>query len=530
MVGTIYTLIPAVVTILLVVLTKRVILSLGVGVISAAFLVAEFNFLNTLITLGSTFYHIVFDLDEGLFGFLNEWNMSIIIFLIGLGIITTCVVLSGGAHAFTQAIIRRVKNREGVQYTSFGLGMLLFIDDYFNALVVGNVSKPLASELKISRARIAYIVDSTSAPVCIAAPISSWATAIMGTMAVVFATINVEYNTFSAFLRMIPYHFYVFTALAMVIITIRYDFNIGLMKKYEKEAAEGRDSSVASSEQTSSELTNEAQSANGTVWDLVLPILVLTIVTLATMIITGYIEAMSDGESPYNLFYSILDHLDLAKSLIIGGLAGTLTAMVMTYRHVRAKHVTNKQFGTAIYKGAASMFQAIIILCLAWAISDLIGELELGNYLAKIIDNANMSARFVPFVMFIVAGLIAFATGTSWGAFGILLPIAGTVTAAMDISLLLPTMSAVLSGAVLGDHGSPISDTTLLSSTGAGCEITAHFNSQLPYALISGLVAGIGYFTYGITKNLLICYVIVTLCLIGITLYARNQKKTNPIT
>jgi len=523
MAGTIYALIPALLTVLLVILTKKVILSLGAGVISAALIVAEFSPIGTITTLFDTFYSIVFDAG-GLFGFLNRWNMSIIIFLIGLGIVTSFVILSGGAHAFTQAIIKRVKNREGVQYTSFGLGLILFIDDYFNALIVGNVSKPLASELKISRARVAYIVDSTSAPVCIAAPVSSWATAIMGTMAVVFTTIGIEDNTFYAFIRMIPYHFYVFTALAMVLITIRFDFNIGIMKKYEKEAREGRDSSITSS--ASSELEGKAQASTGTVWDLVTPILVLTIATIGTMLISGYQGAMNDGASPYNLFYAMLDHIDLALSLIVGGITGASTAMIMTYRHVKAKEVTTQEFTKAIYTGAASMFTAIIILSLAWAISDLIGELELGDFLAGIITNSNMNARLLPFMMFIVASLIAFATGTSWGSFGILLPIAGTVAAALDINLLLPTMSAVLSGAVLGDHASPISDTTLLSATGAGCDITAHFNSQLPYALISGFIAGIGYFSYGLTKSLFVSYIIVGLCLAGIAVYARKQQKS----
>ena len=522
MIGTIYSLIPPLITIALVVFTKRVLLSLGFGVISAALILAEFSILNTLSVIAHTLFNLVFE-DGGLLGFLNHWNMAIVIFLLILGVITSYVILSGGAYAFTKSITSRIKTREGVQYTSFVLGLILFIDDYFNALVVGNVSKPLATEKKISRARLSYIVDSTSAPACIAAPISSWATGIMGIMAVIFATTGIERNTFAAFIEMIPYHFYVFTALIMVFITIRYNFNIGLMKTYEKEALEGRDSSIAHNEVLTTNEEKEIRSKQGTVWDLVLPILVLTLGTIFAMFFTGYLGVEAD--STYNLFYNILDHIDLPASLLIGGLLGLITSMVMTYRHIKLKEITKKQYGHAFYSGASSMFESILILFLAWAISELIGELELGNYLASVITNANIPISFIPVVMFIVAGFMAFATGTSWGSFGILLPIAGTVAAAIDINLMLPVMSAVLSGAVLGDHASPISDTTLLSATGSGCEVTAHFSSQLPYALLSGIIAALGYLTYGITRSLLLSYFVLIICFIAIILYARYLKR-----
>jgi len=523
MTGTIYSLIPPLITIALVVFTKRVLLSLGLGVISAALILAEFNIFTTFSILWHTFLNLIFE-TNGLLGFLNSWNMSIVIFLLALGVITSYVILSGGAHAFTQSITSRIKTREGVQYTSFGLGLILFIDDYFNALVVGNVSKPLATEKRISRARLSYIVDSTSAPACIAAPISSWATGIMGIMTVIFATTGIERNTFAAFIEMIPYHFYVVTALTMVFITIRYNFNIGSMKRYEQEALENRDSSIARNEVSLKE-ENEIRSSKGTIWDLILPILALTLGTISAMFVTGYLGV--ERNSVYNLFYNILDHIDLPASLLIGGFLGLITSMVMTYRHINYKEITKKDYGHAFYTGAASMFGSILILFLAWAISDLIGELDLGNYLASIITNANIPISFIPVVMFIVAGFMAFATGTSWGSFGILLPIAGTVAAAIDINLMLPVMSAVLSGAVLGDHASPISDTTLLSATGSGCEVTAHFSSQLPYALLSGFIAALGYLTYGFSRNLAFSYLIIFIFFILVILYAKHLKKTN---
>ena len=246
MVGTIYALIPAILTILLVIITRRVILSLGVGVICAALILSAFSIGDTISTLLITFSSLVIE-EDGLYGFLNEWNMSIIFFLIALGIITGYIVLSGGATAFTKAIIRRVQTREGVQYTAAILGILIFVDDYFNALVVGNVSKPLAEAQKVSRARLAYIVDSTSAPICVISPISSWATGIMGSMAVILAGAGISYSAFSAFLMTIPYHFYVITTLIMVFVVIRFNLNLGLMKKYEADTLQGSDSSIVGS-------------------------------------------------------------------------------------------------------------------------------------------------------------------------------------------------------------------------------------------------------------------------------------------
>ena len=244
MVGTIYSLIPALLTIALVVLTRRVILSLSMGAIAAAFILANFSIVQTIQTLVGTFLNLIFE-ENGLLGFLNDWNLSILFFLLALGVITAYIVLSGGASAFSKAIVKHVNSREGVQYTSALLGILIFVDDYFNALVVGNVSKPLAKQQKISRARLAYIVDSTSAPICVISPISSWATGIMGSMAVIFTSTGATYNTFFAFLQTIPYHFYVITCVLMVFVVIKYNLNLGLMKKYEQDALNGNDSSLS---------------------------------------------------------------------------------------------------------------------------------------------------------------------------------------------------------------------------------------------------------------------------------------------
>ena len=521
MVGTIYSLIPALLTIALVVLTRRVVLSLSMGAISAAFILANFSIVQTIQTLVGTFLNLIFE-ENGLLGFLNDWNLSILFFLLALGVITAYIVLSGGASAFSKAIVKHVNSREGVQYTSALLGILIFVDDYFNALVVGNVSKPLAKQQKISRARLAYIVDSTSAPICVISPISSWATGIMGSMAVIFTSTGATYNTFFAFLQTIPYHFYVITCVLMVFVVIKYNFNLGLMKKYEQDALNGNDSSLSRAEVISTHGC-EVESSKGTMWELILPILTLIIVTVLTMAYTGYVGAVN-GESEFNLFFAILDNIKLSTSLRVGGAAGLIVSMGLTYRHVSKGEVTKKQYLHSFFLGIKSMTGAIVILLLAWAICDLVGALDAGGYLASIITSAHINPNFIPVVMFIMASLMAFATGTSWGSFGILLPIAGSVAAAIEMNLMIPVMAAVLSGAIFGDHASPISDTTLLSATGSGCDLAAHFNSQLPYALLSAVIASLGYISFGLTESLWIAYLVMFISIITTIFYAKAQK------
>ena len=521
MVGTIYSLIPALLTIALVVLTRRVVLSLSMGAISAAFILANFSIVQTIQTLVGTFLNLIFE-ENGLLGFLNDWNLSILFFLLALGVITAYIVLSGGASAFSKAIVKHVNSREGVQYTSALLGILIFVDDYFNALVVGNVSKPLAKQQKISRARLAYIVDSTSAPICVISPISSWATGIMGSMAVIFTSTGATYNTFFAFLQTIPYHFYVITCVLMVFVVIKYNFNLGLMKKYEQDALNGNDSSLSRAEVISTHGC-EVESSKGTMWELILPILTLIIVTVLTMTYTGYMGAVN-GESEFNLFFAILDNIKLSTSLRVGGAAGLIVSMALAYRHVLNGEVTKKQYLHSFFLGIKSMTGAIVILLLAWAICDLVGALDAGGYLASIITSAHINPNFIPVVMFIMASLMAFATGTSWGSFGILLPIAGSVAAAIEMNLMIPVMAAVLSGAIFGDHASPISDTTLLSATGSGCDLAAHFNSQLPYALLSAVIASLGYISFGLTESLWIAYLVMFISIITTIFYAKAQK------
>ena len=540
-----WTLIPIILTIACVFLTRRILLSMSVGIIASAFMVANFNLFQTVRIIERTIMTIFFTgatsvqgLDGAtvevmvhpnahatqLFGFASRWYFSIIIFLLGLGIITAFVVITGGSRAFVESVSKRVKTRKGVQFITVITGIVLMIDDYFNAMVNGNIGKTLAVKHKLSRARVTYNVDSIAAPICIAAPVSSWAVAIMGNISRVYENIEHSGNVFMDFLRMIPYHFYVFAAIGMVLITIIFDFNMFSMKKYEDQVSRGEEDESADDQSIGIELAG-VESKLGTVWDFWLPILCLVVATVGTMIVTGAQAASAEQFSADGIIYSIMDNMSLSMSLFLGGIAGGVSALYLGIRHVNAGEITKEQYNKAIWAGLNSMRTAICILCLSWILSSLIGRLNVGLYFAEIIADAGIYRGFIPFIMFVTAAIMAFCIGTSWGTFAIVLPIAGSVAHAIDIALLLPAMSAVLSGAVFGDHASPISDTTVLSSAGAGCKVVDHFQSQLPYAVLAAIMASVGYLVFGLTRNVFAGYLAFAFAVAVVVIFVRARTR-----
>ena len=523
-----WTLMPIILTVACVFFTKRILLSMFVGILASSLMVVDFSLFNMVILIERTLTGVLFtDGSTALFSIFSRWYVGILIFLFGLGIVTSFVVVTGGASAFVQSIAKRVKTRRGVQFVTLGIGIVLMIDDYFNAMVNGNIAKTISKQHNLSRARSTYIVDSIAAPICIAAPVSSWAMAIMGNMTSVYGSIGVERNVFMDFLRMIPFHFYVFAAIALVAITAYFDFNMFSMKKYEKHMATGED---ISADMTGAGLIGETQSKRGTIWDFWLPIIVLAGVTVGTMFVTGLQASTPELIAREGFIYAILDSLSLSMSLYLGGIAGAASAMYMGARHVKAGEITKKQFWNTFFAGILSMTTGAGILILSWIISDLIGRLEVGEFAAGILYNAGIYVGFIPFIMFISAALLAFAIGTSWGTFAIVLPIAGTVVVATDsMHLLLPAMSAVLSGAVFGDHSSPISDTTVLSSAGASCKVLSHFESQLPYAILAAILASVGYLFFGLTGSLIFGYIAfaAVVIIVGFLVYTK-QRQTTP--
>jgi tetracycline resistance efflux pump len=520
--NTIFSLLPPVIAILMVVVTRRVLLSLGIGIIAGALLLANFNIGETLA--------IVWDAVKSIFvsdGALNTSSVYIILFLLLLGIITAFISISGGSRAFGDWAMKRVKTRVGAQLVGAFLGIIIFIDDYFNALAVGQVTRPITDRQKVSRAKLAYIIDSTSAPICVVSPVSSWGATIIVLIGTILASHGVtEYSAFSAFMQMVPMNLYVWAAIGLVFIVVLKNVNIGSMKVHENRALnEGQvydpDKSVPG------ELKEDLPtSKTGTIGDLIWPILALFVGTVGAMLWTG--AQAVEGETS---ILKIFENTDVTLSLIIGGLAGFIVSMLMFVRQsLVLRGVDSGVVGSGVIAGLKSMLPAVYILIFAWSIGDLIGRLETGTYLAGVVQNSNLNISYLPVILFILAGLMAFATGTSWGSFGILLPIAGEIAAVADITLILPAMAAVLGGAVFGDHCSPISDTTILSSTGAGSNHIDHVMTQLPYAFISAGIASVGYIIIGFTGNTLAALAVVIIILVAVWfLVGKSPKEIKPV-
>jgi len=507
-----------------------------VGIVSANFIAANFHLFDTFMLTERTFMNQLFapQAAGAVFGVFHRWHTSIIIFVLGLGMITSMVVLSGGAQAFVRGASKRVKSRKGVQYLSVITGIALMIDDYFNAMVNGTIAKTLGDRHRLSRARTSYIVDSIAAPICIAAPVSSWAVAIMGNITGVYERLGLYYdrNIFIDFLMMIPYHFYVFAAIGMVLVTIKWDFNIFSMKTFQEKFHETGEDDAADT--VAEGLISGAQSTKGTVWDFWIPVIAVFVFTVIGMFVTGIQGAiLNDAFGGEMLWlFTVFDNWSLSISLTVGGIAAVIASVLVGARHVRNGEVTKEQFRKALIAGPRSMVGATCILILSWTIAASVGYLRLGVFVSDTLYAAGIGAGLIPFIMFVSAAILAFAIGTSWGTFALVLPIAGDVVYGTgNMHMLLPAMSAVLSGAVWGDHSSPISDTTILAAAGTTCKPIDHWRSQMPYAVMAAILAGIGYLVFGLTGIVWIGYIAFLVALAGVAMYAKSkQVKVVPYT
>ena len=519
--STIYSLIPPIVALVMVLFTRRVLLSLGIGSLTAAILLADFNPRETV--------SIIWESVKGLFfsdGAINSWNVNIILFLLLLGCITAFVSISGGSRAFGEWALKHVKTRTGAQLTAACLGIIIFIDDYFNSLAVGQIARPLTDRNGVSRAKLAYIIDSTAAPICVISPISSWGAYIIALLVPILSANALQISGFSAFVQMIPMNFYVLAALLFVFVSSWKNINFGKMKVHEDRAlVEGI---VASPDkQAPGELSSNLPiSEKGSIYDLIIPIIVLIIATVSAMLWTG--SQATEGKVT---ILKMFENTDVALSLVIGGSVGFIVTVILFLRQVYSKKAVDRSlFVSGLIEGVRSMIPAILILLFAWVICDLIGELETGSYLAGVVHQLNINIGFLPFIFFVLAGLMALSTGTSWGSFGILMPIAGDIVATMDSNMLLPSLAAVLAGAVFGDHCSPISDTTILSSTGAGCNHMDHVLTQLPYALTAAIIAAIGFLVLGLTGSTMLSFILVIiLCVIILYGLNKNSSRNNNV-
>ncbi|MDE1241959.1 Na+/H+ antiporter NhaC family protein [Vibrio aestuarianus] len=491
-------LLPPLVALSLAVITRRVLVSLGVGILLGALLLTNYSVVD-----GSSYVVTkvasVFVEDGGL----NTWNMNIVGFLLLLGMMTALLTLSGGTRAFAEWAQVRVKSKRGSKLLAAFLGVFIFVDDYFNSLAVGSISRPVTDRFYVSRAKLAYILDSTAAPMCVVMPASSWGAYIMTIIGGILVSHGItEYSALGAYIRLVPMNFYAIFALLMVFAVVWFQLDVGQMRKHEMEASQGRGFDDDNDSQQAHDLNEELdikESEHGKVSDLILPIVLLIIATISAMLYTGGQSLAADGKA-FDLF-GAFENTDVGTSLIYGGLVGLAMALFTVFK----QQLPMIDVVKTLWIGAKSMFGAILILVFAWTIGSVIGDMKTGAYMSSLVQG-NINPHWLPVILFLLSGLMAFSTGTSWGTFGIMLPIAGDMAGATDIALMLPMLSAVLAGSVFGDHCSPISDTTILSSTGARCNHIDHVSTQLPYALATALVSCVGFVVLGMTASVLISF------------------------
>lgn len=484
-------LLPPIIAIVLAITTRKVLLSLGVGIIVGALLITDLSLMGSV--------HYIGELSVGLFwddGALNSWNLYLLGFLLLLGMVTALITVSGATSAFAEWAKTKIRNKRGAKLLTMLLGCIVFIDDYFNSLVVGSVARPLTDRYYISRSKLAYLLDSTAAPICVISPISSWGAYIIALIGGILTTHGMtDMGHLYAFVQMIPMNFYAIFALLLLFCVAVMELNIGPMREHELNAQKGIlfDDSKGLPPGANAPL-DEAE--DGRVKGLFRPIIALVGATVFFMINSGANTLAADGKA-----FSLLgafENTDVASSLFFGAAVGLVTTLFMVIR----QGVPLKMILNGLRIGAKSMLPAIYILLFAWTIAAVIGQLETGRYMASL-ASGNIPYELLPVVLFMLAGFTAFSTGTSWGTFGIMLPIAADMAVGTDSSMMLPMLSSVLAGAVFGDHCSPISDTTILSSTGANCHHIDHVITQLPYAVIVAVISIAGYTVMGYSGSLM---------------------------
>lgn len=474
--STIGALLPPVIAIVLALITKEVYSSLFVGIVTGALLYANGNLEVMLTTM---LYN-----EEGgmIYKLADSWNVGILVFLVILGIMVALMNKVGGSAAFGQWASTHIKTRVGAQLATMALGVLVFVDDYFNCLTVGSVMRPVTDRHQVSRAKLAYLIDATAAPVCIIAPVSSWAAAVTSSVPE-----GSDINGFSMFLKTIPYNFYALTTLLMIILVTVLKADYGLMKVHEANAIKGDLFTTAS--RPYGDADDEPTTPHGKVIDLVFPVVVLIICCITGMIYTG---GFFEGETFINAF----SNADASMGLVLG----SIVTLIITFCFYMSRGVmTFKAFTECIPEGFKAMVAPILILTMAWTLSGMTGLLGAKFYVHDIVaGSAGALKLFLPCIIFIVALFLAFSTGTSWGTFAILIPIVCNVFGEGDTyEMLVISIAACLSGAVCGDHCSPISDTTIMASAGAHSDHVNHVSTQLPYALTAAVISFIGYLIAG---------------------------------
>lgn len=495
--ATIWSLVPPVVAIVLALITKEVYSSLFVGILIGGAFWSGFK-------PEATILHVF---QDGVVGVLTDsYNMGILVFLVILGVMVCMMNKAGGSAAFGRWAKEHIKTRVGAQLATIVLGVLIFIDDYFNCLTVGSVMRPVTDSHNVSRAKLAYLIDATAAPICIIAPISSWAAAVTG-------FVKGE-DGFSIFIRAIPYNYYAILTIIMMVTLVLAKEDYGPMKAHEKNAIEG---DLFTTGDRPFENTSENAIYNkGKVIDLVFPILSLIVCCVIGMIYsggffsgTGFVEAFSGSDAS------------------VGLMLGSFFAMVITIVFYAVRKVLRFSDSMAcIPEGFKAMVPAILILTFAWTLKAMTDSLGAAPFVASVMNSAAGGLmNLLPAIIFLVGCFLAFATGTSWGTFGILIPIVVAVFQGTNETMMIISISACMAGAVCGDHCSPISDTTIMASAGAQCNHVNHVSTQLPYAMTVAAVSCITYVIAGILQNAVICLVIGIALQIGVLLAIKAITK-----
>ncbi|MBQ0039776.1 MAG: Na+/H+ antiporter NhaC family protein [Treponema sp.] len=491
MIGTFWSLVPPVVAIALALITKEVYSSLFIGIVIGGLFFSGFSFTGTITHIFQD--GVVKSLSDG-------YNVGILVFLVVLGTLVALMNKAGGSAAFGKWAKEHIKTKVGAQIATVVLGILIFIDDYFNCLTVGSVMRPVTDRHGVCREKLAYLIDSTAAPICIIAPVSSWAAAVTG-------FVEGE-DGFQLFLKAIPYNFYaLFTIIAMFAIILT-DLSFGPMKKFE----------LADIKYDDEEETTDG--TKGTVFDLVFPIATLIVLCVIGMVYSGGFFASGEDKKGFVEAFS-------ASDASVGLMLGSMGALIVTIiAYLIRKVLKFENIMACLPEGFKAMVPAILILTLAWTLKGMTDSLGAKEFVAGIVQSgAGSFMSFLPALIFVIAIFLAFATGTSWGTFGILIPIVVAVFSNTDPTLMIISISACMAGAVCGDHCSPISDTTIMSSAGAQCVHVDHVSTQIPYAMC---VAGVSFVTYiiaGFVKNPFVPFIIGTAAIIGGVFLIKKKQK-----
>ncbi len=513
MIGTFWALVPAIVAIALALWTKEVYSSLFIGIVIGGLFYA----IETAAGFPGFFNHIF---NDGMIAQLSDsWNVGIIVFLVVLGIMVALMNKAGGSAAFGRWAKKHIKTKVGAQVATIVLGIFIFIDDYFNCLTVGSVMRPMTSKYGLSKEKLAYLIDSTAAPICIIAPISSWAAAVAG-------FVSEGENGFTLFCKAIPFNFYAFFTILMMFAMVFMKFEYGEMSKYEKALEVMNDAA--------DDIDDDANQ-NGKVIDLILPIIVLIVMCILGMIYTGgfftKFNVLEDGTTEANAnFLNIISSFsdsDASAGLVLGSFAALIITIIF---YVCRKVLSFKASMLCVPDGFKAMVPAILILTLAWTLKAMTDSLGAKEYVAGLVEGSAAGLKMMlPAIIFVVACFLAFATGTSWGTFGILIPICIAIFAPGN-PLRIISISACMAGAVCGDHCSPISDTTIMASAGAQCEHVKHVSTQLPYAITVAVVSFLTYVVAGLTQGIglvasaIISWIFGAAVLIGFLVFMKRRR------